>query len=117
MIHLCDIIAQRLRLEGKWRAIQDQMEIAEISDQRIAHADKFVILAAHAKAAMVALSYVFHVGSESVGIYWPRTLPANQQEFIAASQLDDTDPISEARAVLGCIAEALGVVQVEEKTA
>ena len=67
----------------------------------------YIHFAAYAKAEMAKRGYAFHVGSESVGAYWPRHSSSDQREFVGAAQLDDPDPLSEAEAVLRCIVEAL----------
>lgn len=68
---------------------------------------KIILLAAAAKAMMAGRGYAWHVGDESLGLYWPRSKTPNKREFVGASQLDSTDPLSEAQAILRVCAEAL----------
>lgn len=67
-----------------------------------------VLFAAYAKAEMAKNLYVFSVGSKSCGIYWPKLTAPKYREMVAASDLDDIDPISEAWAIIKAINEALG---------
>jgi hypothetical protein len=65
--------------------------------------DRHIVLAARAKAAMARRGYAFIVSPVDVCVYWLMAVGSSDQRILATSQLDDTDAVSEARAVLRCV--------------